>query len=74
MSELEAMSSSQTRFTFPAASTAIWGDMEPLAFVETINGAEKVTPPSTERLNNTPSTPESLSHVTKMLPEESVAI
>src|SRR5882672_4396021 len=74
MSELEVMSSSQTRFTLPAGSTAIWGAIEPPAFVETITGAEKVTPPSTERLNNTPRTPVSLSQVTKMLPVESVAI
>src|SRR6476661_6110885 len=67
------MSSSQTRFTLPAGSTASWGAIEPLAFVETMTGAEKATP-SAERLKRMPSTPLSLSHVTKMLPAESVAI
>src|SRR4029077_5144248 len=67
------MSSSQTRFTLPAGSTAIWGAIEPLGFVETMTGAEKVTP-SAERLKRMPSTPVSLSHATKMLPGESVAV
>src|SRR6476646_10915762 len=38
-----------------------------------MTGAEKATP-SAERLKRMPSTPLSLSHVTKMLPAESVAI
>src|SRR5262249_49438640 len=67
------MVSSQTTLIFPAASTAICDAMEPPALVETKTGAEKVAPPSSERLNMMPSKPESLSQTTKTLPEESAA-
>src|SRR5579859_6456293 len=73
MSEWPRVSSSHTTLMLPPRSTANCGETEPAALIERIAGAEKVMPPSVERLKAMPRLSVSFSQTMKMLPLVSTA-